>query len=414
MSEKALKAITKARSALIFEHPFFACLVMQLKPVERPDIETMATDGTHLFFNSDFVLNELDKDELIGVIVHEAYHCARKHHVRMGHRKLDRWNEACDYVVNSDLIKQKFKLPKWVLNDPAYDGLSPEEIYNRLPDKSGQPKPKQGQGQQGRQGGKGTPSGAQGDKGQGNGKGAMHAPDPGRMGGIVAPAPAYDKDKLEAEAARWDTITKMAIGAAKAQNAGNIPGDLERLVKDLGRPAIDWQSAFQRFVLDSMTTEYSWTRPNKRFLQSDFYFPGFVPDTVHKAVSVMDTSGSVTPSLVNKYAGEKRALLDDGFVAKLTVIYADTRVQRVEEFERGDDVILHPKGGGGTDFRHVMKVIKEEHSDAAVVVFFTDLEVTQFGEDPGIPVLWVCYNNSHRFSALEKRIPFGEAIHVIE
>src|SRR5690606_16425701 len=123
--------------------------------------------------------------------------------------------------------------------------------------------------------------------------------------------------------------------------------------KDLERPRVPWEQILRRFIDESLVKTYSWMRPNKRFLHTGLVLPGYVSDSVSHIVSVMDTSGSITDKLVEQYAAEKRALLDEGLADKLTVIYADTKVQNVQTFERGDVVQLDPKGGGGTNFRPV-------------------------------------------------------------
>ena len=64
---RALHKIARARSALVITQPFWGCLALQLEVVERPDVETMATDGAKLYFAPDFVLS-LAEPELIGVV----------------------------------------------------------------------------------------------------------------------------------------------------------------------------------------------------------------------------------------------------------------------------------------------------------------------------------------------------------
>lgn len=427
MNKRALQAIVAARSALIIDHAFFACLVLSMKPIEVPFIPTMATDGKALYYNANFVL-EQSEDALVAIIAHEAYHCAYKHHLRMGDRDLDKWNEACDYVINYDLRSYGFKLPEWVLYDPKYAGLSAEEIYNLIPN---QKQPKQQQGKEGKgqgggqgqkqdskgQGGKGKPSQSQGQPSQGDGQsgeGQFDAPDPGRMGGIIPAAPSWDKNTIESEEARWDALTRQAVNVAKADNAGRIPGFLERLVQNLERSRVDWETLLRKFVDESIERTYTWTNPNKRLLHRGLYLPGMVSDRLKHIVSVMDTSGSVNQPLIDKYAAEKRAMLDEGLCDKLTVIYADTKVQNVQEFERGDVVELLPKGGGGTNFRPAMDYIAEHCEDASIILFFTDLMTRDFGDDPGKPLIWTVYGHQEHFRNYSPRVPFGFTLHVEE
>lgn len=430
MNKKALQKLRTARSSLIMGHPFWGCLISHMKPVEALFIPTMVTDGKDLFYNPEFVLATRE-DHLETIVAHEGDHCARRHHTRMGDRDLERWNIATDHVINNALKAAGFKVPEWAYCDPAYAGLSSEEVYELLPKEPSKPKPQQGQGEgqgqgqqqpgsqggqqpdkQGKDGKQGQGQGQQ-QKGQGGGQsqGQFNAPDPGQMGGILPAVPQWDKPAMAEEDARWEIITRQAINVAKAQNAGQVPGYLKRLVQDLERPRIDWLTQLRQFVDDSIYTEYAWTNPNRRFLHSGLVLPGRVPDRINHIVDVMDTSGSVNDKLIAKMAAEKKAFMDEGVCDKLTVIYADTKVHNVQTFERGDEIVLDPKGGGGTNFRKVFEYIKENCDDASVILFFTDLITMDFGDDPNRPVLWVVYGRSDRYEQLAKTVPFGECIY---
>ena len=83
VNKAAALRITRARSALISHHAFYASLALQMNMVERSDIETMATDGRAIYYNPEFVLSN-SEPENVGTIVHEVEHCARLHHVQRG------------------------------------------------------------------------------------------------------------------------------------------------------------------------------------------------------------------------------------------------------------------------------------------------------------------------------------------
>lgn len=430
MNKQARQAMTSARSMLIMDHPFFGCIVMQLKLVEEPFVETMAVDGTHLFYAPEFVLS-LPEEELIGVIAHETYHCTYRHMTRRGTREMDRWNKACDYVINPDVKKAGFKIPSWGLDDPKYYGLSSEEVYTLLEEKdrkeqkqqqqqqSGSSQSGGGAGQQGQQQPGQKPDNSQ--KGQSGQSGQPQSkewgdrgqvPDPGKMGGVMDARPSYDKEGIAAEDARWEIITRQAVNVAKSANAGVVPGFLERLVQDLEKPKVDWTAQLRRFADNSRHKDYSWTHPSRRFLHTGLILPGMISDRLEHIISVMDTSGSVTEKLIAKYAAEKSSLLDEGVCDKLTVIYADTMYQGQQDFEAGDEVVLRPKGGGGTNFRSVMKKIAEEYPDATALLFFTDLASSDFGDDPGIPVMWVCHGDPRIHKHYADKVTYGEILFV--
>ena len=417
--KKAYDHMVSARSQLLMSSPFFGCLILQLKLVEVMNprfVDTMVTDGTHLFYHPAFV-HEITERQRIGVIAHEGYHCAYQHHARMGARDPRVWNHACDYIINLDLKRLKFQLPDGILYDTVYAGLSSEEVYTLLQKKKQQDKGGSKPGKTGK-GGKGGSYESLGDnKGTAaNGdKITIPAPcsDPGGIGGVIAPAPVWNTDALEQERVKWETIARQAVNVAKAANAGTVPGFLERLVQDLNKPKVDWENTLRRFVDDSIIKESSWQSPSNRHLHRRVILPGpFQSVHTNHIVSVMDTSGSVTDALVAKYASEKTAILDEGLTDRLTVIYVDADVQGIQEFERGDEVRLNPKGNGGTNFKTVFELIKRDYGDASVILFFTDLCATNFGKDPGKPVLWLCYENSKHIERWGAKVPFGEIVQV--
>lgn len=76
---------------------------------------------------------QLTADEWRFVIAHEALHAALAHHARMGGRRLDLFNIACDFVVNGWLIEMRIgAVPAGSLHDPQLAGHSAEEVYDRI------------------------------------------------------------------------------------------------------------------------------------------------------------------------------------------------------------------------------------------------------------------------------------------
>ena len=132
----ASELFAKARAALLVGAPFWGVLSLRLAPVEDPSIKTMETNGVTIRYNPDFVTG-LSRGALRTLIAHETMHCAALHHTRREGRDLQRWNIACDYAINPLLAEAEFEMPEGVLLDPAYAGMSAEEIYDRLPQDAG-------------------------------------------------------------------------------------------------------------------------------------------------------------------------------------------------------------------------------------------------------------------------------------
>jgi predicted metal-dependent peptidase len=131
-SQEVKLKLSKARTGLILDQPFFGSLALRMPMVEDKGIPTLCTDGKQIRYNPDFVA-KLTLDETKGVLAHEVMHPAMQHHTRRGEREPRRFNQAADYAINPILKAARFTLPEGHLDSPAYHGKGAEEIYSMLP-----------------------------------------------------------------------------------------------------------------------------------------------------------------------------------------------------------------------------------------------------------------------------------------
>jgi predicted metal-dependent peptidase len=96
--------MSRAVTQLVVRHPFFGSVCLSVKVAPDPTIPTMCTDGTSILWSPSFV-DEMTQDECTGVLAHEVMHIVMKHMLRRGERKPDRWNYACDYVINPSFLR---------------------------------------------------------------------------------------------------------------------------------------------------------------------------------------------------------------------------------------------------------------------------------------------------------------------
>ena len=130
--------IVTARTQLLLDNPFFGNIAMRLNLIESDQFDTMATDGSSIWFNPAFV-DKNTNAHLKGVLAHEVCHVIFKHHLRRGQRDPNNWNTAADYAINSILVDAGFSLPEDGLIDLAYRGQSAEDIYRKLFDDQPEP-----------------------------------------------------------------------------------------------------------------------------------------------------------------------------------------------------------------------------------------------------------------------------------
>jgi len=378
--------ILSARTGLLWDQPFFGALACQLQLVDATDdprIDTMATDGKRLYFDRAFV-GKLNRAELMFVLAHEVLHNAFEHHTRRQHRDHRLFNVACDYAINGELVATKVgKMPAMGLLDARFTGLGAEEIYRLLEEEQ-------------ESGGGGAP----GAGGQGI--------DPGGCGGVLDAAPAYDEAALAEARAEMQAQVRQAAAIAKATQAGVLPAGIQRIIDQLLKPKIDWRAVLRRFVDDASTRDFSWAKPNRRFLPLGHIMPGDISDGISHIVIAVDTSGSIDQKILSEFAAEIRGAFEEGAVDRITVIYADSAVAHIEEFETGDELVLNAAGGGGTAFSDTFRTITERFPDARACIYFTDMYVCDFGDEPPMPVLWGVQGRTKDFDSLTP--PFGETI----
>jgi predicted metal-dependent peptidase len=409
---KAWQEVELARCRLIVSQPFFGTLALNLTMMEvaaEHGIETMATDGRFMYFNPEFV-NRLNEEEIKGVTAHEVWHCALRHMTRRGHRDPTKWNLATDFRINYDCIEAGFKLPGkpggiaemqaiyagklkpgkneiYYCYDKQFANMTAEEIYERIPDPPEMP------------------------------GGSVIVVDLGGCGAVLdagkGPGQADGNDDTvnpDVIAGEWDANVRMAVAIERARQAGNMPGYLERLIKDLKKPKINWRDQTRQFIDQSISKDFTYTRPSRRTMPGGMILPGMIPDALHELVVFIDISGSISHEMATAMLSEAAAALYDGITDKMFVVYTDTDVACVDEFLPGDIVTAKTRDGGGTHFAKAMEWLPKNAPDAACAIFLTDGETASWGEDPGIPVLWGVLTTEQRFA--EMKPPFGSPIYI--
>ena len=215
--QEALDNLTTARVALLLKKPFFGVLALNLELVEVDQktaerMTTAAVDGRHLYYNPEFI-NSLTKEERMFLVGHEVLHCVYHHLQRRFDRDPKIYNMAADYVINAILMDDGFTKPKIGLYEEKYLNWTTEDVYDDLIKNGAKPKPTLDH----HPGDPGYPGDEEED-----GEGGMSE---------------EELKKLEDE---WkDNIIQAA------QAAGNVPAGIQRLIRELTEPKMDWKQMLQ-------------------------------------------------------------------------------------------------------------------------------------------------------------------------
>lgn len=402
--------ISKQRTALVLDQPFFGALTLRLKVIEDPSCETSWTDGVSLAYNPAYLATISDL-ELRGVLGQAVLHAANGHCWRMGDRDPALWDKACDYVIDPIVLDAGMLLPGKPPVDPRFKRASVEEAYAVLAqerrDASKDSKPKDGRqggksgaspGKSGRPGGHPQPSAANAPQGNQSQDGASSCVE----------VRQYRADDQPLQEAEWKVAVQQAAKAA--QMRGDLPGNLQGMIRQAVEPVVDWRAVLHRFAQQASSTDYSFSMPNRRYLHMGLYLPALHEPAVGDAVFVRDSSGSVFDETQAQFDAEILAVNDSLRPRRLVVMDCDTRVTQIQVFERGEPVDLLPvRGGGGTAFTDPFRRISREEVNPAFVVYLTDTFGTYPDEEPPYPVLWASTVPLRR----ARLAPFGEMVEVI-
>ena len=377
-------AFDKAKIGLMTKHNsvFITTILFSLKHSWDESCKTAGTNGVDLVIAPTWFMG-MSEGARMGLLAHEAWHVAFNHMLRGDNYDHEKYNIAADHVINVMLKDAGFELPEGGYGDTKYRGMSTDEVYKDLIQNPPPPPPAGGAGS----GGCGEdiqyPSDAKGNDGK--------APSQDQLDNI--------QRKIEDTLIKATTQSKMM-----GDDAGTIPGDISRMMDELLNPKLDWKTLFANYMNAFAKEDYSYQRPNKRFMP-DFFLPGLHSESLGEVCFARDVSGSVSQADFTAYVTEINYVKENLRPTMTTIIDFDTRIQNAKSFGP-DESILDMKliGGGGTNLTPVFDYYKNRKP--VVLVIFSDLFCTPIEHDPGYPVLWVVVNNPRG------QVNFGTKIHI--
>ena len=361
MSELAEKKLIKARLKLLFKHPFFGQMALRMKLVDVTDegwCNTAATDYRNFYYNSKFI-EKIDDDEAVFLVGHELGHCIFEHFLRRDKREKDIWNMAGDYVINLMLKREHIgrvitTVP--ILIDDKYKDKTAEEVYDDLI-KNNSPKKQT------------LDVHLEFSDGEDDKDGKNDGDKDGKSGkGKIPTLKESDKKALS------DEIRQAVLQAAVS--AGNIPGEIKRLVSQLTESKMNWREHLRATIESTLKTDFSWMRPNRKGWHIGAILPGMTPGEDIEVSVGIDTSGSISTKMLQDFLGEVKGIMDQYESYTIRVWQFDTRVYGYETFthDDGKDIASYNiKGGGGTDFMANWEFMKLNGIEPKQFVMFTDM-----------------------------------------
>ena len=304
-------------------------------------------------------------------------HLLHLHPSRRKERNRHDWDIACDLSINPAITNMPLAAPR-----PEYfalpDGLSAEEYYRKLVDPFDT----------------GSLSGA--------GTGSADRDDSGAAGAGKAESRSRTVDDHaiweEADCTPLRLAEEMVRGMVRdawQKCDGDVPGELRPLVESmLAPPLIPWQSILRQFIATAgrLGRRSTWQRENRRFAHET---PGSRKRHRLNLLIGVDVSDSTNaPALREAFAAELVRIAGSRDTC-LTVLYANSRIQRIESFRGSSISVASYHGGGFTDLRPVFAYARSMQPPPAAVIYLTD-GIGPTPEEMEFPTLWVLTQEGER------------------
>ena len=425
--ERLTKKIYLSKLRLLSHHGFFGSLLIGMNFMLVTDEELFknssgaATDGKTIYFKPE-QLEAYSNEELDIIIMHELLHIALKHVYRGRGFNKERYNRACDIVVNSNIrhcLGLADNEPLLVQGIPAehktptgQEGklFSAEEVYEMLEDgemMGSKPSRRPNSSDSGSS----KKQNDNNDKGQSSNKPQNNPIDSHDAWDQAGELDDYEEDLLDQRILKAYEIAN-AQAEASSLGRGTVPLGIERQIKALREPQIDWKEYLQAFIQENIV-DYSFSPPDRRFQDSDFILPDLneTEVTVKNILFMVDTSGSMsTKNITDCYSEINGAIQQYNGKLQGYIGFFDAGVANVVEFDYDTDITkIVPYGGGGTDFSAIFKYVKNNMSDnlPSSIIILTDgiCPWPKEKETLGIPVLWIINNE-------ERTPPYGKVARI--
>jgi predicted metal-dependent peptidase len=404
MRVEVLDRIIIARVGLLLRHPFFGNMATRLRVMAADDwCPTAAVDGRNLYFNTQF-FNAMNNKEIEFVVAHEILHCVFDHLGRRKDRDPMLYNIAADYIVNNLLIRDRIgKIPKIVdcFRDVKYEGWTSEDVYDELfkeAEKNGKEYLKQlGEMLD-------EHLDAEGDDGE---EGAGESKD--NNGNSVSKSrPKYSKEELDKIK---DEIKEGMLSAAQTSGAGKVPSEIQRMIKELTEPKMNWREILRQQIQSTIKHDYTFARPNRKGWHTGAILPGGdFQDTIDLCISI-DMSGSIGDEQGRDFLSEIKGIMDEYQDYKIKLWCFDTKVYNEQDFSAdcGEDLLDYKiMGGGGTDFMVNWSYMKDNDIQPKKFIMFTDgYAWDSWGDADYCDTVFIIH--SHHDKNLEG--PFGVTAH---
>ena len=396
MNDPIIEKLTTARVGLLLKAPFFGNMATRMKLIDASDwCPTAATNGRDFMYNTEFV-KKLSVKKLEFLFAHEICHAIFDHFGRLGSRIPQLANIAQDYAVNQILVDERIgdKITEVkICYDPKYRGLAWEEIYDELYEKAEKIPMEQLLAQLGDlldehiKEEEGVGAGNKDSDKEGKGK------------------PSLSKE--EAEQIRQE-IKNAMIQSAAAAGAGKVPAGIQRMIKNITEPKMDWRQLVQQEIQSIVRNDYSFQRVNRKSMHSGAILPGMKEATTIDVAISIDMSGSIGDEDATAFLSEIKGIMDQYEDFRINLWCFDTDIYNWKQITHDEAHELEeyePQGGGGTDFEVNWTFMEENGIQPKKFIMFTDgYPCGGWGNEDYCDTIFIVKGNT------QAQAPFGQTV----
>lgn len=382
----AIGSLENAVVRLLRERPFYGHFILNLRREQRSLAGKPAgvtiRDGIPILAVAPGCFDLLAANEQRALLEHLVTHLLHLHMLRRKGRNQHDWDIACDLAINPAIAD----LPQDALRPGDYgmeDGLAAEEYYSCLVppfDTGNLDGDGYGDGELAERGAAGEDRGAAADT-------------------------TLDEHALWSDADSTPlALAEEAIRAVTRESLrgsdGDIPCELRVVVDGLLRPSpIPWRQILQQFVATAGRTgrTNSWMREHRRFSHNT---PGIRKRRRLNLLVGIDVSDSTNIVELREAFARELLQIARGRESRISVLYANSRIQHIEGFSGSSRSVDRYDGGGFTDLRPVFEYARAMQPAPAAVIYLTD-GIGPAPEQMDFPTLWVLTGEG------EKPAPWG-------
>jgi predicted metal-dependent peptidase len=367
-NDNASSALKKASFSVICKSSFFGSLLLRMPRKENKDIPTMMTEGVNIYYNPEFV-SKLSMPHIKFILLHEVFHAAFGHcnPFRVGMRDKEitnpsgqvysLWNIAADYANNymlnefintykltSEYVSEKesIDMPPQAYYDKRFANMNVEAIYDILEKEIE----------------------SNNYRSCNNGK-------------LLDDHDISTQNKSETECnirqQEWNKEFKLLIQKeiSNPESLIHKNPNLVEILNGLSKERVNWRSLLANEIDKSFLNDFSYSKPNKNYIDMDIYLPGLISNHVNIIIAV-DVSGSMHPYLSNIF-NEIDYLISMYTSISIRLIEWDSCVLRDVSYDSFNDITLDSHLlGGSTAIQPVIELLNETCEGNTLVIMITD------------------------------------------